>query len=140
MGLETSIVLGHNDVSLHKRGSVVPKTIDDLMKVIWKEAREAGPGAVRRLRALDRYLASEVAKDLSRLREKRALTQAELGRRAKVQPADVSRILSGKSNPRLRTVEKLAHAVGAQVRIVSTTSARVARTTGRGHRTQRPKR
>ena len=105
----------------------MPKTIDDLMKVIWKEAREAGPTAVRRLQALDRYLASEVAKDLSRLRERRNMTQVELGRRAKVQAADVSRILSGKSNPRIKTVERIARAMGAELRVVSSASARTRR-------------
>jgi transcriptional regulator with XRE-family HTH domain len=98
----------------------------DLMRAIRSEARAAGPVAVAELRAFDRY-ARETAEQLGAIIAQKKLSQREVGRRAKLAQPEVSKILSGKSNPRIRTVERLARALGAEIRVVPTTAARTAR-------------
>ena len=101
----------------------MPKTMKDLMRLIRREARTAGPRGVAELRAFEAY-ASGVSRELSQLLAARGLSQSELGRRAHIAQPEVSKILNGRSNPRIRTVEKLARAMGAEVRIIAATSAR----------------
>jgi DNA-binding phage protein len=101
-------------------------SFDALIRSIRKEAHVAGPRAVAELRAFEQY-AKGVATELSELMAKRKLSQREVGRRAHIAQPEISKILSGKSNPRIRTVQKLAHAVGAELRIVPTRAARTAR-------------
>jgi DNA-binding phage protein len=104
----------------------VPKTMKDLMRAIRKEARAAGPRGIAELRAFEAY-ASGVSKELGQLLSARGLSQSELGRRAQIAQPEVSKILNGKSNPRIRTVERLARAMGAELRIVLSSSLRTNR-------------
>jgi DNA-binding phage protein len=102
------------------------QTMKDLMRVIRREARVAGPRGVAELRALEAY-ASGVSRELGQLLAAKGLSQSELGRRAHIAQPEVSKILNGRSNPRIRTVEKLARAMGAEVRLVATTASRTSR-------------
>ena len=97
-----------------------------LIRSIRKEARAAGPRAVAELHAFEQH-ATGVASELSALMAKRKLSQREVGRRAHIAQPEISKILSGKSNPRIRTVQKLAHAVGAKLRLVPIRPARPAK-------------
>jgi DNA-binding phage protein len=103
------------------------KSMKDLMGRIRKEARASGPQAVRELRAFETY-AKGAALELGQLLAVKGMSQRELGRRARIAQPEVSKILAGKTDPRIATVEKLAHALGAEVRIVRTASARRVRT------------
>jgi len=104
----------------------MPSSFDELIRSIRTEARDAGPRAVAELHAFERY-AKTVASELSSLMAKRQVSQREVGRRAHIAQPEISKILSGKSNPRIRTVQKIASAMGAELRIVPVTAARWAR-------------
>lgn len=54
----------------------------------------------------------KIGKNLKRLRERRLLTQAELGERAGVNRDQVSRIERDEVEPRFSTIRKLAGALG----------------------------
>ena len=71
--------------------------------------------------ALEAHYASEVAQDLARMREQAAISRAELGRRAHVPQAEISRILSGQRDPRASTLSRLAQSPSAfsSVRVCS---------------------
>lgn len=56
-----------------------------------------------------------LGKNLRRARERAGLTQEAVAERSGVHPTEVSRIESGKRDPRISTVEALAEAVGVSV-------------------------
>lgn len=104
------------------------RTLDDTLKVLKTRARKLGGEQAELHQALDKHYSEEVAKTLAELRATQRISQQELGRRASVQQAEVSRILTGRSDPRVSTLRKLAHAMGAELRVVPLVSARSART------------
>lgn len=59
----------------------------------------------------------ETAEQLRALRLKAGLTQAALARRLKVRQHYISRIESGRANLSIRTLEKVARALGKSVRV-----------------------
>ncbi len=103
------------------------RTLDDTLKVLKGRARKLGGEQAELHKALDKHYSSEVAKTLTDLLATRQISQQELGRRASVQQAEVSRILAGRIDPRVSTLRKLAHAMGAELRVVPRVSARTAR-------------
>jgi len=103
----------------------VPKTLDDILPVLERRLRKEGPPGA--FEALDEYF-STVAAELEVLRRKTHVTQRELAARSGIHQAEVSRILSGRTQPRIGTAERLARALGAELRVV-TTSARFRRRT-----------
>jgi transcriptional regulator with XRE-family HTH domain len=52
------------------------------------------------------------------LREQRGLTQAELAKRSGVDQGDISRIERGETSATTRTLQRIAAALGAEVRLV----------------------
>jgi transcriptional regulator with XRE-family HTH domain len=56
-----------------------------------------------------------LGKNLRQARERAGLTQEVVAERSGVHPTEVSRIESGKRDPRVATVEALADAVGVSV-------------------------
>jgi transcriptional regulator with XRE-family HTH domain len=56
-----------------------------------------------------------LGKNLRQARERAGLTQEVVAERSGVHPTEVSRIESGKRDPRIATVEALAEAVGVSV-------------------------
>jgi transcriptional regulator with XRE-family HTH domain len=56
------------------------------------------------------------------LREKHGLTQAELAERGGIDQADISRIERGPTSPTARTLQRIADALGADVRLVERAS------------------
>lgn len=50
------------------------------------------------------------------LREKQGLTQAELATRCGIDQADISRIERGATSPTARTLQRIAEALGADIR------------------------
>ena len=56
-----------------------------------------------------------LGRNLRQARERAELTQEAVAERSGVHPTEVSRIETGKRNPRIATVEALAEAVGVSV-------------------------
>src|SRR5205823_3047886 len=88
-----------------------------------REAAASGPSALATFDALDAHY-RDLAAELEHLRARRGLSQRELARRSGLDPAEVSRILGGRSQPRIPTAQKLAQALDAELRIVPHTSPR----------------
>lgn len=63
-----------------------------------------------------------IAMQLIELREKYGLTQAELAERCGIDQADISRIERGSTSPTARTLQRIAEALDADVRLVSRAS------------------
>ena len=67
--------------------------------------------------------AYKIALQVLDLREKHGLTQAQLARRCGMSQADISRIESGSTSPTTRTLQRIADALEAEVRLVANTAA-----------------
>lgn len=52
-----------------------------------------------------------IGQDLKTKREQAGLSQREVARRAKMQPAVLCRLESGRSNPTVATVQRVVHAI-----------------------------
>lgn len=66
--------------------------------------------------------AYDVAMQVVVLREKHGLTQAQLAQRCGVNQADISRIERGATSPTARTLQRIADALEADVRLVARAS------------------
>jgi ribosome-binding protein aMBF1 (putative translation factor) len=64
-----------------------------------------------------------IAGQITELRERRGLTQEELAERTGIDQGDISRIERGSANPTERTLNRIADALGADLRFVERTSA-----------------
>src|SRR4051812_21630051 len=101
----------------------MPKTLDDLLPLLKRRLEKEGMTGI--FEKLDEHF-SRVAAELEVRRKKARLTQRELAARSGLDQAEVSRILSGRTQPRIGTAERLARALGAELRVV-TASGRVRR-------------
>ena len=63
--------------------------------------------------------AYDIAMQVIELRERHGLTQAELAARCGVDQADISRIERGSTSPTSRTLQRIAAALDADVRLVA---------------------
>lgn len=61
---------------------------------------------------------SQVATQVSELRERLGLTQAQLAERSGLRQADISRIERGTTSPTARTLQRIAAALNADLRLV----------------------
>jgi transcriptional regulator with XRE-family HTH domain len=66
--------------------------------------------------------AYDIALQVIELREKQGLTQAELAARCGMDQADISRIERGSTSPTTRTLQRIANALAADVRLVERAS------------------
>lgn len=66
--------------------------------------------------------AYDIAMQLVALRERHGLTQAELAERCGIDQGDISRIERGSTSPTARTLQRIAAALDADVRIVERAS------------------
>jgi ribosome-binding protein aMBF1 (putative translation factor) len=87
--------------------------------IMARRLAEVPPEVTARRDAIAR--AHEVALQVIDLREKRGLTQAQLAQRCGVDQADISRIEHGSTSPTARTLQRIADALDADVRLVSRT-------------------
>lgn len=62
--------------------------------------------------------AYDIALQVIQLREEHGLTQAELAARCGIDQGDISRIERGATSPTARTLQRIAEALGADVRLV----------------------
>ena len=66
--------------------------------------------------------AYDIALQLIELREKHGLTQAQLAERCGIAQADISRIERGSTSPTARTLQRIADALDADLRLVERVS------------------
>lgn len=66
--------------------------------------------------------AYDIALQLIDLREKHGLTQAQLAGRSGVAQADISRIERGSTHPTTKTLQRMAEALDADVRLIERVS------------------
>lgn len=66
--------------------------------------------------------AYDIAMQIIELRERHGLTQAELAERCGIDQADISRIERGSTSPTARTLQRIAKAMDADVRLVKRAS------------------
>ncbi len=66
--------------------------------------------------------AYDIALQLIDLREKHGLTQAQLAERSGVAQADISRIERGSTHPTTKTLQRIAEALDADVRLIERVS------------------
>ncbi len=85
-------------------------------------------------RAVRKYFeqAYDLASQVIGLRLKRDLTQAELAERCGVDQADISRIERGETSPTTRTLQRIADALDADVRLVERRPSQLSPTEGPG--------
>jgi DNA-binding XRE family transcriptional regulator len=89
---------------------------DDIMA---RRCARLSPEAAAQREIFER--AYDVAVQVIDLREKHGLTQAQLAERCGVDQADISRIERGSTSPTTRTLQRIAEALEADVRLVSRT-------------------
>ena len=65
--------------------------------------------------------AYDIAMQIVALREKAGLTQVELAERTGISQADISRIERGATSPTAKTLQRIAEALNAEVRLVAKT-------------------
>ena len=63
--------------------------------------------------------AYDIAMQVIELREQHGLTQAELAVRCGIDQGDISRIERGATSPTARTLQRIAEALGADLRLVA---------------------
>ena len=85
------------------------------------ERRARLSAEARRQRAIFEQ-AYDVAVQVIELREKHGLTQAELAERCGMDQGDISRIERGSTSPTARTLQRIADALSADVRLVERAS------------------
>lgn len=95
----------------------MPRSYDDI-----SAKRRAGlsPEAEAQRKVFEQ--AYDVALQLIALREQHGLTQAELAERCGVDQGDISRIERGATSPTARTLQRIADALDADVRLVTRAS------------------
>jgi ribosome-binding protein aMBF1 (putative translation factor) len=92
----------------------VAKSYDQIMQ----ERRATLPGEAAEVQAVFEQ-AYDLAMQLVELRESRGWTQAELASRCGVDQGDISRIERGATSPTARTLQRIADALDADLRLVS---------------------
>lgn len=60
----------------------------------------------------------DIATQIIELRERHGLTQSDLAERCGIDQGDISRIERGATSPTARTLQRIAEAIGAEVRLV----------------------
>lgn len=66
--------------------------------------------------------AYDIAMQIVVLREQEGITQVELAERTGISQADISRIERGATNPTAKTLQRIAEALNAEVRLVTKTA------------------
>lgn len=89
-----------------------------------RRARLGPDSPERRERLAHAY---DMAMQVIALRDKRGLTQAQLSERCGVDQGDISRIERGETSPTTRTLQRIADALSADVRLVEREQAEVSR-------------
>ena len=86
-------------------------------EVVTTRRARLGPDAVAQGEVFAQ--AYKIALQVMDLREKHGLTQAQLAKRCDMSQADISRIERGSTSPTARTLERIADALDADLRLVA---------------------
>lgn len=92
----------------------MPRSYEDVSTA--RRARLSPDACTQRKVFEDAY---DVALQVIHLREEHGLTQAELAARCGIDQGDISRIERGTTSPTVRTLQRIAEALGADVRLVA---------------------
>lgn len=92
----------------------MPKTYDEIMAA--RRARSGPESQARRPIFAEAY---DIAMQVIELREKAGLAQAQLAELCGVNQADISRIERGSTSSTSKTLQRIAEALGADVRLVA---------------------
>ena len=95
----------------------MPKSYEDISAE--RRARLDPPAAAAREVFEKAY---DIAMQIVALREQAGLTQVELAERTGISQADISRIERGATSPTARTLQRIAEALNAEVRLVVKTA------------------
>ena len=87
--------------------------------VVASRRAELGPDAAVQVEVFAG--AYRIAAQVMDLRDKHGLTQAQLAQRCGMSQADISRIERGSTSPTTRTLQRIADALEAEVRLVART-------------------
>ncbi len=90
-------------------------------EVVASRRAELGPDAVAQGEVFAE--AYKIALQVLDLRKKHGLTQAQLAQRCGMSQADISRIERGSTSPTTHTLQRIADALEAEVRLVDNTAA-----------------
>jgi DNA-binding XRE family transcriptional regulator len=91
----------------------VPKSYEEISA---RRRERLAPAARARRQVFEQ--AYDIAVELIRLREERGLTQVELAERCGIDQADISRIERGSTNPTVRTLQRIAEQLDADLQLV----------------------
>jgi DNA-binding XRE family transcriptional regulator len=100
-----------------RAGVVTTRDYDDVMS---GRRTRLGPDAAKQAEVFER--AYDIALQVSDLRERHGLTQQQLAALCGIDQADISRIERGSTSPTTRTLQRIAEALDADVRLVSRAS------------------
>jgi predicted XRE-type DNA-binding protein len=98
-----------------------PPTFEDFWQEVEAEARAERPAAVAQLERMAHRF--RIGGELSVLRHRRQLTQAELAELTGIDQGEISKIERGVSNATEDTLARLARALGAELAIVPAEAA-----------------
>ena len=88
--------------------------------IITDRRARLAPGSATQREVFEK--AYDIAMQLIDLREKQGLTQAQLAERCGMDQGDISRIERGSTSPTAKTLQRIAEALDADVRLVSRAS------------------
>jgi ribosome-binding protein aMBF1 (putative translation factor) len=95
----------------------VSRTYDEIMT---ERRARLGPEPAAQREAFEK--AYDIALQVIALREAHGLTQAQLAARCDIDQGDISRIERGSTSPTARTLQRIADALDADVRLVARAS------------------
>lgn len=108
--------------------SPIGSDFQDFLNDLWTEAEQEGNDAVREVAFA--AARARLARQIHVARRGRGLTQSELAQATGIDQSEISRIEAGQSNPTLRTISLLMHALRYEILLEPQDSAR--HTTGVG--------
>ena len=100
-------------------------TFSDFIRDLEAEAKTEGPAAVAELEAYRQHF--RLLAELADRRKALRLSQAELARAAGLYQSDVSNFERGRGNPSVHVTERIATAMGMELRVLPLRSTRMAR-------------
>lgn len=65
---------------------------------------------------MDSKVVKKFAENIKRIRKDKNMSQGDIFRATKIKRSYISNLEAGKQNPTLETIEKIAHALGAEIK------------------------
>jgi transcriptional regulator with XRE-family HTH domain len=96
--------------------SPIGSSLDDFLDDLWTEASQAGEEAIREV--VFAQSRARLAREIHAARRACGLTQEQLAQQAGIDQPEISRIEAGQSNPTLKTLSVLAHALAHEIAVL----------------------